>query len=51
MTTKPECDIVLNEQEKRLIELLREIGYGEVTVYVKDHHPYRVEQVRKSIVL
>ena len=51
MTSKIKCDIVLNRQEQRLIELLRELGYGEVVIHVKDYRPYRIETIKKSEVL
>lgn len=40
----------LNEKEKALIKLLRNIKYGDVRIIVKDGIPIRAEQVTKSIV-
>jgi len=41
----------LSEQEKRLIEIVREIGYGEIRIIVQDGRPVRVEETKKSIKL
>jgi iron complex transport system substrate-binding protein len=38
----------LNEKEKALIKLLRNIKYGDVRIIVKDGIPIRAEQVTKS---
>ena len=40
----------LNEKERALIKLLRNIKYGDVRIVVKDGVPIRAEQVTKSIV-
>ena len=40
----------LNEKEKALIKLLRNIKYGDVRIIVKDDIPIRAEQVTKSII-
>ena len=40
----------LNEKEKALIKLLRNIKYGDVRIIVKDGIPIRAEQVTKSII-
>ena len=39
----------LSEQEKRVIDILRELKYGEVKVVVQDGVPIRVDEIRKSI--
>ena len=49
---KPPADggkVVLSEQEKKVIAILREIKYGEVKVVVQDGIPVRVDEIRKSI--
>lgn len=45
------CDIMVTERERRLIELLRETGYGQVVIYLENGQPVRIELVRKSIKL
>ena len=42
---------LLTEKEKKLIELLREIRYGEIHLYMADGQPVRIEEVKKSIKL
>ena len=43
--------IIVNEQEKKLIDLIRETKYGELQVLIKDSSPIRVEEIKKSIKL
>jgi len=38
-------------QEKKLIEILRQLEYGELRITVKSGTPVHVEEVRKSIKL
>ena len=45
------CDTMVTERERRLIELLRETGYGQVVIYLENGQPVRIELVRKSIKL
>lgn len=44
-------DTPLNDQEKRLIALIRDIKFGELNIHVADGKPIRVEEIRKSIKL
>ena len=37
------------EKEKRLIEMIRELGYGEVRIFVADGQPVRAEEIKKSV--
>lgn len=41
----------LNEKEKKLILLIREIGFGELKVIIQDKQPLRIEELKKSIKL
>ncbi len=41
----------LTEKEEKLIRLIREMQFGELTLHVADGNPVRVEEVRKSIKL
>ncbi|MBQ8830164.1 MAG: DUF2292 domain-containing protein [Oscillospiraceae bacterium] len=43
--------VVLTKSEKQLIELVRALDYGELRVIIKDKHPIRVEEIRRSIQL
>lgn len=47
---KPE-PLELTSQEKELIEFIRNLGYGDVTVIVQNGKPIRLEHVRQSIQL
>ena len=55
MTTKGNSASVviedLTEKEKKLVEVLREIGYGQITVFLENGQPIRVVEVKKSIKL
>ena len=46
-----EKEMVLTKAEKQLIEVIRTLDYGEVRVMIKDRHPIRVEEIRRSIQL
>ncbi|SHI68190.1 DUF2292 domain-containing protein [Lutispora thermophila] len=41
----------LSEKEKKLIELIRKIEYGEIKVIIQDKLPIRIEEMKKSIKL
>ncbi len=41
----------LTEKERKLIQLLREIRFGEVHLHMADGQPVRIEEVKKSIKL
>lgn len=44
-------NIVLTKAEQQLIQLIRSLDYGEVRIMIKDKHPIRVEEIRRSIQL
>lgn len=46
-----EKNMVLTKAEKQLIEVVRSLDYGEIRVMIKDSHPIRVEEIRRSIQL
>jgi len=41
----------LNSQEWQLIEMIRNLEYGQLTITVRGSKPIHVEEVRKSIPL
>lgn len=41
----------LTKAEKRVIDVIRNLHYGEVRVTIRDNRPMCVEEVRKSIQL
>lgn len=41
--------IGLTEKEKELIEILRDVRYGEVSVDVEDGEPVLIAEIKKSI--
>ena len=46
-----EEQIIINEKEKHLIELIRDMEYGELKIVVQNSLPIRVEEIKKSIKL
>ena len=48
MSTQP---MPLTKAEQQLIELVRSLDYGEIRIMIKDKHPIRVEEIRRSIQL
>jgi len=45
------AEIKLTEKEKRLVEALRQIAHGQVTVFLQDGQPVRIERIKESIKL
>lgn len=43
--------LVLTEQEKHLIQMIRTIQFGEIRIYVSGNKPVRAEEVKKSVPL
>lgn len=41
----------LNSQEWQLIQMIRDLDYGQLTITVKASKPIHVEEIRKSIPL
>ena len=41
----------LTEQERKLIEIIRELKYGEMRILVRDSVPVHVDEIKKSIKL
>lgn len=44
-------EITLNEQEKRLIIMIRDMRYGELHLFISEGKPVRAEEIKKSIKL
>ncbi len=44
-------ELKLTEKEQKLIQLLRELRFGDLHVYVSEGQPVRVEEIKKSIKL
>lgn len=41
----------LSDREAKLIQIIRELQFGELTLHIADGNPVRIEEVRKSIKL
>ena len=37
------------EKEEKLLQLIRELKFGEVHIYVADGQPVRAEEIKKSV--
>ena len=46
---KESANLEFTEKEKRLIQMIRELGYGEIRIYVTDGQPVRAEEIKKSV--
>jgi len=46
-----DVNVQLNSQEWQLVQMIRELNYGQLTITVKAGKPIHVEEVRKSIPL
>lgn len=42
-------NVIPTEKELRLIELIRELGYGEIRIFVAEGQPVRAEEIKKSV--
>jgi len=36
-------------KEENLLRMIRELGFGEIRIYVADGQPVRAEEIKKSI--
>ena len=41
----------ITPKERKLLALIREIGFGELKVFITDGQPVRVEEIKKSVKL
>lgn len=41
----------LTEQEIKVIEIMREIKFGEIRIIINNSKPVRVEEIKKSVQL
>jgi len=41
----------LTAKEENLIAMIRELGFGEIRIYVADGQPVRAEEIKKSVKL
>ena len=37
------------EKEEKLLQLIRELKFGEIHIYVADGQPVRAEEIKKSV--
>mgnify|MGYP001581960178 CR=1 len=44
-------EILLTEKEKKLIEILRTVSYGQVVIHLEKGEPVRIEQIKESVKL
>jgi hypothetical protein len=52
MSEKAEaCQLRCTEKEKKLLELIRGMEFGELRVTIRNSEPFRVEEIRNSIKL
>ena len=49
MEHKSSNGIQPTEKEEKLLLLIRELGFGEIRIYVADGQPVRAEEVKKSV--
>ena len=41
----------LTEKEKKLVEMMRAVKFGEMRVIIQDFEPVRVEEIKSSVKL
>ena len=42
---------ILTDSERRLLDLMRSVNYGEMRIVINNGKPVRIEEIRKSIKL
>ena len=47
--SKKDKEILLSDQDRQLIELIREMKSGELHIFVSDGNPVRVEEVQTDV--
>jgi hypothetical protein len=48
---KENVELELNAQEKRLIQMIRALKFGELHIFVSEGKPVRAEEIKKSVKL
>ncbi len=51
MEEEKRVTIQVTEQEKRVLEMMRAIAYGEIRILINAEKPVRVEEIRRSVKL
>ncbi|MDQ7094898.1 DUF2292 domain-containing protein [Desulfosporosinus sp. PR] len=44
-------NIILTAKEKKIIELIRATGYGELKIIIQNNEPVRIEEITRSLKL
>jgi len=44
-------ELKLTEKEQKLIQIIRELRFGDLRVFISEGQPVRVEEIKKSIKL
>jgi len=39
----------ITESEKRVLEIIRSVDFGEINIIIQNNKPIRVEEIKKSI--
>ena len=51
LTNENLCSMLVSNKEQKLLELLREVSYGQVVIYLEEGELVRVEKIKESIKL
>jgi len=43
--------MTVTDKERKIIELIRSTGFGELKIVIQDQEPVRIEEITKSIKL
>jgi len=46
---RPQKDEKPSSREMQLLKMIRELGFGEIRIYVSDGQPVRAEEIKKSV--
>ena len=50
-TVNPAGGFKLTEKERKLVEMIRALKFGEMRIIIQDSEPVRVEEIKNSIKL
>ena len=42
-------DVEIKEKEEKLLQLIRDLKFGEIHIYVADGQPVRAEEIKRSV--
>ena len=51
LTSFSKESILVSEKERSLLEKLRKIEFGQAVIYMRHGEPFRIEEIKESVML